>query len=131
MPLMASRECRAGADQNLNGLNHGPFGEKELLHPERALALRSEPGEAVPPARDDGTDPGERGAGHAARSPGAVSGWTGQPMWGMTRNEMVWVSTRPVIVTVYAPAAIPVVSMLTLTVPLPSGPVTTGACTVE
>jgi hypothetical protein len=32
-----------------------------------------------------------------------------------------------VIFTVYAPAAIPVVSMLTLTVPLPSGPVTTGA----
>jgi hypothetical protein len=37
---------------------------------------------------------------------GVVSGWTGQPMWGMTRNEMVCVSTRPVIVTVYAPAAI-------------------------
>jgi hypothetical protein len=32
---------------------------------------------------------------------------------------------------VYAPAAIPVVSMLTLTVPFTSGPVTTGACTVE
>jgi predicted house-cleaning noncanonical NTP pyrophosphatase (MazG superfamily) len=37
-----SAEYRAGADQIRNGLNHGPFGEKELLHPERALALRSE-----------------------------------------------------------------------------------------
>src|ERR1700735_2814001 len=70
-----------------------------------------------------------RGSGSAF--PGVSSGWTDQPKWGMTRNEMVWVSTRPVIVTVYTPTAIPVVSMLTLTVPLPSGPVTTGACTVE
>jgi hypothetical protein len=38
---------RSGADQILNGLNHGPFGEKELLHPGRALALRSEPGDVA------------------------------------------------------------------------------------
>jgi hypothetical protein len=38
--------------------------------------------------------PGERGA-----FPGPVSGWTDQGSWGMSRNEMVWVSTRPVIVT--------------------------------
>lgn len=44
---------------------------------------------------------------------------------------MVWVSSKPLIVTVYAPARMPVVSMLTVTFPLPSGPVTTGGCTVE
>jgi hypothetical protein len=48
--LGSAAEYRAGADQILNGLNHGPFGEKELLHPERALALRSEPGDAAPRA---------------------------------------------------------------------------------
>ena len=53
--------------------------------------------------------------------PRVVSGWTGErKLEFLTWNEMVWVSTRPVIVTVYVPAAIPVVSMLTLTVPLPS-----------
>src|SRR5437870_1406134 len=35
------------------------------------------------------------------------------------------------MVTVYVPAGIPVVSMVTVTAPLPSGPVTTGAATVE
>ena len=44
LTLMAWWTYRAGADQILNGVNHGPFGEKELLHPGRALALRSEPG---------------------------------------------------------------------------------------
>src|SRR5271169_5406984 len=44
---------------------------------------------------------------------------------------MVCVSRRPVIVTVHVPTAIPVVSMVTVTVPLPSGPVTTGGRTGE
>src|SRR6185312_17142867 len=37
---------------------------------------------------------------------------------------MAWLSTRPVIVTVYVPGASPVVSMLAVTTPSPSGPVT-------
>src|SRR5215469_15963477 len=41
------------------------------------------------------------------------------------------VSTSPVIVTVYVPTGIPVVSMDTVTTPLPSGPVTTGGTAGE
>ena len=43
-------------------------------------------------------------------------------------NEMVCDSRRPVTFTVYMPAAIPLVPMVTLTVPLPSGPLTTSGC---
>ena len=42
--LMAWGTYRAGADQILDGVNHGPFGERALLHPEPVLALRSGPG---------------------------------------------------------------------------------------
>src|SRR5258708_27347381 len=44
---------------------------------------------------------------------------------------MAWVSRRAVIRAVYGPAAIPVVSMVTVTAPLASGPVITGGCAGE
>jgi hypothetical protein len=37
--------------------------------------------------------------GNAACVPGVLSAWTDQGRWGMSRNEMVWVSRRPVTVT--------------------------------
>jgi hypothetical protein len=46
----------------------------------------------------------------------------------MTWNEAVCVSRRPVIVTVYVSAAIPVVWMVTVTVPVASGPLTASGC---
>ena len=39
---------------------------------------------------------------------------------------MDWLSNSPLIVTVYSPGRMPVVSMLTETSPLPSGPTTAG-----
>jgi hypothetical protein len=45
----------------------------------------------------------------------------------LTWNEIVCVSSIPVIVTVYVPTGNPVVSTLTVTAPLPSGPFTVSA----
>jgi hypothetical protein len=75
--------------------------------------------------------PAEAGPGTRRVSCGAFSRGR-QPVDGLaevgllTWNERVWISRRPVIVTVYVPAAIPVVWTVTMTVPLPSGPLTTS-----
>src|SRR5581483_1833829 len=48
-----------------------------------------------------------------------------------TANMTVCVSARPLTVTWYAPGAMPAVSMVIVTVPLPSGPFTVSGCAAE
>src|ERR1700722_11034478 len=67
----------------------------------------------------------------AHRVPGGRQSGLSPAQWFCTWNEMDWLSSSPSIVTVYVPACMPVVSMLTETAPLPSGPETTGATTAE